>query len=150
LTILTKQANIIAISLLIFVMASSAIFTSPAQADVIASNPQGIIVTGTTGPLPSGVIPDGTAATTSYLSVSPSLLGLTQPVLVNMWIQPPPNAVRSLKDYTVTFTKPDKTTEVIGPLNSYPADSTSWFTYIPDQTGDWSAVFTFPGEYLPA
>jgi PQQ-like domain len=146
-----KKANITAICILIFLIASTAIFTSQTKAaGVTAGNPQGIIVSGTTGPLPSGVTPDGTAATTSYLSVSPYTLGITQPILVNMWIQPPPNAVRSLKDYTVTFTKPDKTTEIIGPLNSYPADSTAWFTYVPDQIGNWSAVFTFPGQYLPA
>ncbi len=101
-----KKANFAVISLLIFLMASTAIFTSPTKAaGITAGNPQGIVVTGTTGPLPSGIIPDGTAATTSYLSVSPSKIGLTQPILVNMWIQPPPNAVRSLKDYTVTLNK---------------------------------------------
>ena len=50
----------------------------------------------------------------------------------------------------MTFTKPDGTTETIGPLTTYQRDATAWFEYMPDQIGNWTIKFDFPGDYFPA
>ena len=54
-----------------------------------------------------------------------------------------------MKDYKVTITKPDGTTDVIT-MDSYRADTTAWFEYIADQVGEWKLKFDFPGGYFPA
>ena len=101
-------------------------------------------------PLPAGITPDVTVATNLGLAVSPNPIGLGQEVLVNMWDNPPITNARYFTGYTVTFTKPDGTTDTKGPYTSYQGDATAWFEYTPDQMGNWSAVFSFPGNYFPA
>lgn len=100
--------------------------------------------------IPSGVTPTWTFSPIAYISVSPPVIGQGQQLLVNVWTTPPSAANRFLQGITVTLTKPDGTTDVIGPLHSYVADGTCWFNYYPDQIGNWSAVFSFPGQYYPA
>jgi hypothetical protein len=104
----------------------------------------------TGGPLPTGVTPDVTMNGRIFLSFSPNPIGIGQTLLVNLWSIPAPGANRAHTGYTVTFTKPDGTKDVIGPINSYVADGTAWFEYFPDQTGSWTVQFTYPGDYYPA
>ena len=52
-------------------------------------------------------------------------------------------------DYQVTITRPDGTTDVLK-MNSYIADGTAWFEYVPNQIGQWKFKFDFPGTYFPA
>ncbi|MGB9960435.1 MAG: PQQ-binding-like beta-propeller repeat protein [Candidatus Bathyarchaeales archaeon] len=101
------------------------------------------------GPLKQGDVPDFTVATTAYLSVRPSLVGLNQLVLVNLWIIPAPNAQREFRDLKVTITKPNGNQEVLT-MDSYPADGTAWFEWVVDQVGEWKFKFEFPGMYFPA
>src|SRR5512141_1039772 len=106
-------------------MASSAITIMPmlpvkAQSTPLQSN--GSI------PLPTGVTPDETYESIAHMSFRPNPVGKGQPVLVNLWLQPPLHVVRLFdKDFVVTITKPDESTEKIGPLSSYLGDATSWF-----------------------
>ena len=100
--------------------------------------------------MPSGVTPSVIVDTNPYLSISPNPTGVNQYILVNFWITPPPSAQRFLAGFTVTFTKPDGTKDVVGPFNSYIADGTCWFNYVVDQIGDWTVKFDFSGEYFPA
>ena len=58
--------------------------------------------------------------------------------------------MRFQQGYKVTFTKPDSTKEVIGPMNSYAADATAWFEYTVDQVGTWKVKFEFPDQHFPA
>jgi hypothetical protein len=104
----------------------------------------------TGGPLPTGVTPDVTMNGRIFLSFSPNPIGVGQTLLVNLWSIPAPGANRAHTGYTVTFTKPDGTKDVVGPINSYVADGTAWFEYFPDQTGSWTVQFTYPGDYYPA
>ena len=46
----------------------------------------------TTGSLPAGVTPDITVATTAYLSIRPTTVGIDQTFLVNLFPVPAPNA----------------------------------------------------------
>jgi hypothetical protein len=67
-----------------------------------------------------------------------------------MWLEPPVQYNRFFSGYTITVTKPDSTTETIGPLNSYQGDSTAWVQYSVDQTGTYKFKFNFPGNYFKA
>jgi hypothetical protein len=100
--------------------------------------------------VPSGVTPSLLVDTNPYLSMSPNPTGIGQYILVNFWITPPPAAQRFLAGFTVAFTKPDGTQDIVGPFNSYIADGTCWFNYVVDQIGDWTFKFDFKGEYFPA
>jgi hypothetical protein len=102
------------------------------------------------GALPAGVTPDVIMEGKVFLSFSPNPIGVNQELLVNVWSIPAPGANRAHTGYTVTFTKPDGTKDVIGPFNSFVADGTNWFTYTPDQVGNWTVQFTYPGDYYPA
>jgi hypothetical protein len=84
---------------------------------------------------PAGVTPNLTVAVTPYLSFRPNPIGVGQSLLVNIWTTPPPAANRYLAGFSVTITKPDGTNTTVGPINSYVADGTAWFEYVPDQPG---------------
>ncbi len=131
---------------LIFVISSSALLTFQVQAQAHG----GTTGTVTGGPLPSGVTPAVTMEGRVFLSFSPNPIGVGQTMLVNLWSIPAPGANRAHTGYTVTFTKPDGTKDVRGPLNSYVADGTAWFEYVPDQIGNWTVQFVYPGDYYPA
>ena len=142
---LTKLAIVFAIFLMIspIVMMSNDTIIS-AKAQLATEQP-------TAGALPSGVTPSITIETIPFLSFSPNPIGVGQMLLVNMWLIPPINVARSLENaFQVTITKPDGTTEVIGPLSSYQGDATAWFNYVPDQVGNYTLKFDFLGMYYPA
>jgi hypothetical protein len=100
--------------------------------------------------LPSGVTPDETYETISHLSFRPNPLGIGQPLLVNIWLQPPLHVSRYYSGLTVTFTKPDGTTFTVGPMDSFQGDTSAWFEQAVDQVGKWKVKFDFPGGYFPA
>ncbi len=104
---------------------------------------------GISGPLQPGVTPGFTVNTVSYLSIRPATVGLGQPVIVNVFPVPAPNADRDFPNEKVTITKPDGTTDVFT-MNSYVADGTAWFEYVPDAIGTWKFKLDFPGVYFPA
>jgi hypothetical protein len=104
----------------------------------------------TGGALPAGATPSVVMDGKVFLSFSPNPIGKGQELLVNVWSIPAPGANRAHTGYTVIFTKPDGTQDVIGPFNSYVADGTNWFTYTPDQAGNWTVQFKYPGDYYPA
>ena len=119
---------------------------------VAVSNPvaaQYAPVQPSSGALPSGATANFTVTTTPYINVRPSVVGLGQIVLVNIWLLPAPNAHRLLLDMKVTITAPDGTKEVLT-MDSYPADGTAWFEWPVDQLGQWKFKFDFPGMYYPA
>jgi hypothetical protein len=104
---------------------------------------------GVTGALPSGVTPEYTADTRAFLSFAPNPIGVGQTLLVNVWTNPPISPNRYQQGYTVDIMKPDNTTFTVGPFNSYAADATAYFTFIPDVAGTWQLRFNFAGQYFP-
>jgi outer membrane protein assembly factor BamB len=84
-----------------------------------------------------------------YVSVAPNVVGLGDSVTVVAWIFPTPLAVGSYypvyKNMYVNFTRPDGTMDTKGPFTSYQEGST-FFSYVPDKLGAWSAVLTFAGD----
>jgi hypothetical protein len=140
---MNKQRKMETLAILALLMASMTLLTMPVQAALPTTNYTG-------GPLPAGVTPDVTLDTIPYLSVSPNPIGVGQPLLVNIWVQPATQVNRAHTGYSVTFTKPDGTTATVGPMNSYCGDATAWLEYPVDQVGTWKVKFTFAGDYYPA
>ena len=87
--------------------------------------------------------------TYAYLTVEPSVIGTGQQLQLDMWLYniPPFNIAGSIlfQGYTVTVTLPDKTTATLGPFTSDDIAS-AFTTYIPTETGNYSFVFSFPGQ----
>jgi hypothetical protein len=102
-----------------------------------------------TSPL-EGVTPSVTVTTTAFMSFQPNPIGEGQSLLVNLWLEPPTHYHRYRSGYTVTITKPDGSQDVIGPINSYQGDTTAWFEYSVDMSGEWTLQFTAEANYYPA
>jgi hypothetical protein len=141
-----NKTKTFAVIIVVVLMASVTLMTIPTQAQTVYTNQQegGSIP----GPLAAGITPGKLEPTRSFLSFSPNPIGKGQSLLVNFWLNPALHVSRYFKDYTVTITKPDGTTEIIK-KNSYRADATAWFEYVPDQAGEWTLKFDFPGGYFP-
>ncbi len=58
------------------------------------------------GPLPAGKTADRLESTRSFLSFSPTTIGVGQTLLVNLWLNPALHVSRYFKDYAVTITSP--------------------------------------------
>ncbi|HLN46033.1 MAG TPA: PQQ-binding-like beta-propeller repeat protein [Candidatus Sulfotelmatobacter sp.] len=142
----SRSKTLVAITIIIM-LASITTITLPAQSQTTYTNQQegGSIP----GPLASGITPGKLEPTRSFLSFNPNPIGKGQTLLVNMWLNPALHVSRYFKDYTVIITKPDGTTETVK-KDSYRADATAWFEYVPDQVGEWKLKFDFPGGYFPA
>ena len=133
---------------LVLLMSSVTLMTMPTQ--VQAQTTYTNMRDGIGVALPTGVTPDVSIATHPGLAFSPNPIGIGQSLLVNLWINPPVSNQRVNTRMSVTFTKPDGTTDVIDQLESYAGDTTAWFEYIPDQVGTWKVKFDFPGQYFPS
>ena len=141
-----NKAKITSVITAILLIASAALMTTPAQGQTTYTNlREGGSIPGS---VPAGVIPDVVEATRAFLSFSPNPIGLSQALLVNVWMNPALHVSRYFTDFAITFTKPDGTKETIK-KNSYRADTTAWLEYTPDQTGEWKIKFEFPGGYYP-
>ncbi len=123
-------------------------FNANAQEGAHGGNPATNMTWSTT--IPSGQTPNYTVSSLAFLSVSPNPIGVNQTVLVNMWLTFPSAENRYCAGYVVNITKPDGTTDQVGPMNSYVADGTAWFTYTVNQVGKWSFQFSYPGQWFPA
>jgi len=142
-----NKATATAITLIL--LAAATLLALPAQAQIGANGGSPTNAPNGSIPLPAGVTADTIVKSDIYLSFRPNPVGIGQPILVNIWLDPGPSYVRHLNGYKVTFERPDGTTDVVT-LNSYPADGTAWFEYVPDQLGTWKIKFEFPGGYFPA
>ena len=140
-----NATKISAIIVVVLMMASAfAVFDiSPAEGQLAAQQASPTI--------PSGVTPSRRAQTIAHISFRPRIVGLGQPVLFNEGIQSVTlnAAYKYLQAHKITLTKPDGTEE-IKILDSYQADTTSWFEYVVDQVGTWKIKFDFLGQYFPA
>jgi len=141
------KANVIALVLL---MACVTLMSMPTQAQEGAhGGAPGGAGAAIPGPQPSGVPIEQVLDTEAHLSFRPNPIGIGQPLLVNMWVVPSTNNQQFYNNFTVYIQKPDGSTDVVGPLNSYQGDATSWFEYVADQVGEWKLKFVFTGDYFP-
>ncbi len=128
----------------ILLMTSTMLMEMPANGQYTNMQDSGSIA------VPANVTPDESYTTVAHLSFRPNPIGLGQPLLINLWMQPPINVVRYYKAaFLVTFTKPDGTTSTVGPLDSFHGDTSAWFEYTVDQLGNWTVKFDFLGTYFP-
>ncbi len=103
-------------------------------------------------PLSNAHTPPWTIPTYAYVAISPDPAGVGQTVFLTMWVSPnPPTAIGvggdRWRDFTITVTKPDGTTEKLGPFTSDATGST-YTLYTPTQLGNYNFVFDYPGQIL--
>src|SRR3990170_8280956 len=111
--------------------------------------------------------------TGAYISVNPHLIGINQELTVNLWVYPSPDGPHGemsnlltgyggligmhFRNLTVTFTRPDGSKDTFMPLHGSasglglkPGETDEvggiWFYYKPNQLGNWSLSFSFPGD----
>ena len=90
--------------------------------------------------------------TYAFINVAPNPAGVGQSVTVGFWLNdPPPTAEAQFGDrwqgFKVTVTKPDGTTESLGPFASDDTGGTSTL-YTVSQLGNYTFAFSFPGQTL--
>jgi hypothetical protein len=142
-----NKAKLISVATIVLLMTSIVLATAPVQAqESHGGAPQ--LTSWATSP-PAGVTPNITVTTTAFMSFQPNPIGVGQSLLVNLWLEPATHYTRYRSGYTVTFTKPDGSTDTVGPMNSYQGDTTAWFEYVVDQVGEWTVKFTAAGNYFP-
>jgi hypothetical protein len=84
-----------------------------------------------------------------YVAVSPTPIGVNQQALITVWCNLCPPTAREDSRYGdrwifyVDITKPDNTTETLGPLTSDSVGST-YTSYIPTQIGNYTIVARMP------
>lgn len=103
-------------------------------------------------PIANAHTPPKTYQTYSYIALSPNPAGVGQNVLVVFWTSPNPPTATGLagdrwRNMKITVTKPDGTTEILGPFYSDPTGST-YTTYAPNQLGEYKFFFEYPGQVL--
>jgi hypothetical protein len=96
--------------------------------------------------------PPKTYPTFAYLALSPNPVGIGQNIYVIMWVSPNPPTAAGFggdvwRDLKLTITKPDGTTQTLGPFNSDATGST-FTSYFPDQVGNYKMEFNYPGQVL--
>jgi outer membrane protein assembly factor BamB len=97
-------------------------------------------------------VPGWEIPTVAFLNVEPNPVGINQPVQVTMWLDKvPPTAAQQFGDrwenLTVTVTKPDGTTEQLGPFTTSDVGATDT-RYIPSTIGTYYFQMYFPGQVL--
>jgi hypothetical protein len=95
-----------------------------------------------------------TISTYAFISVNPNPIGVGQSATVVYWLNiAPPGATASSgarwEGLTITVTKPDNTTETLGPFKSDSAGS-GYVKYAPSQTGNYTFKLNFPGQDITA
>ncbi|MCX8151104.1 MAG: PQQ-binding-like beta-propeller repeat protein [Candidatus Bathyarchaeota archaeon] len=96
--------------------------------------------------------PPWTIVTYAYLAVSPNPVGVGESVFLVMWVHPNPPTAAGIggdrwKDMTVTVTKPDGTTQTLGPFISDATGST-FTSYTPEMVGTYKFVLNYPGQTI--
>ncbi|MCW4030488.1 MAG: PQQ-binding-like beta-propeller repeat protein [Candidatus Bathyarchaeota archaeon] len=88
--------------------------------------------------------------TYAFINVAPNPIGVGQTATVVMWLDVLPpvftnGSETSWLNYYVNITKPNGEVEHEGPFTSDPVAS-GYFTYTPTETGNYTFVFSFPGQ----
>ena len=91
--------------------------------------------------------------TYAYVAVAPNTVGVGDYTLIVMWLDKFPPTAGGLggdrwRGFKVDITKPDKTTQTIGPIEPTSQVGSAYTIYTPDQVGDYSIVFSWPGQTL--
>jgi len=103
-------------------------------------------------PLANAHDPPWTMPTNAYVVASPNPVGVGQYTTIVMFLdQYPTTSTGTSGDrwqgYKLDITKPDGTNETLGPFHSDQI-GTAFTTYVPDQVGEYTIVFSWPGQIL--
>jgi PQQ-like domain len=85
--------------------------------------------------------------TLAFINVAPNPVEVGQTVTVNFWLAVPLQNVQFAHNMTVVVTKPDGTTETLGPFTSDFTGGTTT-SFIPDAVGNYTFQFFYGGETL--
>jgi hypothetical protein len=101
-------------------------------------------------PVANAHYPPWTLSTYAFINVAPNPVGVNQTVYVTFWLDKvPPTSIgvwgMRWHNMTVTVTKPDGTTELLGPFST-DAVGGAWTQYRPTQIGTYKFVGNFPGQ----
>jgi outer membrane protein assembly factor BamB len=99
--------------------------------------------------------PAWTIPTNAYITATPNPVGVGQMITLVVWLdQNPPTAAGTAGDRwagnKIDVTKPDGSKETIGPFVLRSATANDWVTYVPDQVGTYTFVYSWPGQTLKA
>jgi hypothetical protein len=89
--------------------------------------------------------------TYAFIHVAPNPIGVGQPLTVLLWVDKIPdgaaigNNIR-FRDYKLTITKPDGTTETKTWDICIDTTSSQFYSYTPDTVGNYTFTFTFPQQ----
>lgn len=84
--------------------------------------------------------------TTAFLAFRPNPIGVGQELLVTMGVQPFPISRDELwQGFTVTITTPSGEVVTKGPYGS-DYSGLMYFTYVPEEVGNYTLQFSFPGQ----
>jgi len=91
--------------------------------------------------------------TSAYVTCAPSTIGLGQYTTIVAWVdRSSPTASGATGQhwtgYQLNITKPDGTTEIIGPWTCSSDVGSDWKTYTPDELGNYTIVFSWPGNVI--
>jgi hypothetical protein len=113
-----------------------------------------ILMCATLAILPSVNAKDSNAVipTYAFLNAVPNPVGVGQTLFIDMWVDKVPATAGGYYgdrwvNFTLAVTLPDGTKTILGPYTSDAAGGTA-ATYIPNQVGNYTFVFSFPGETL--
>ncbi len=103
-------------------------------------------------PAVSGHVPGWQIPTIAFLNVEPNPVGVNQQVQVTMWLDKvPPTASQQFGDrwenMTVKVTKPDGTTQILGPFTTSDVGATDT-RFTPTAVGTYTFQMHFPGQVL--
>ncbi|MCW4018756.1 MAG: PQQ-binding-like beta-propeller repeat protein [Candidatus Bathyarchaeota archaeon] len=94
--------------------------------------------------------PPWTIPTSAYVTVTPNPIGVNQRCLIVVYTDRySPTAGGAVgqvwEGFQLDITKPDGTTETIGPWTCSSAVASDFVSYTPDQIGNYTIVFSWPG-----
>ena len=94
--------------------------------------------------------PTWSIGTTAYVTAEPNPVGVGQQMEIVMainWVMPGALIQNDIRPhgYQLTITKPDGSTEV-NTYNPYDSGSSRFILYSPDQVGNYTVKFVYPGE----
>jgi outer membrane protein assembly factor BamB len=112
-----------------------------------------IAATFITAPTANAHDPPWTIPTYAYVACSPSTVGVGEYTLIVMWLDKYPTTAGGLggdlwRGFTLDITKPDGTTQTIPYTGLTSQVGSAFITYTPDKVGDYSIVFSWPGQVL--
>jgi hypothetical protein len=93
------------------------------------------------------IYPGTHVPTYPYLNVAPNPAGVGQEVTLNMFMAVPFLTSEGGRDYTIEQTDPAGHTTTLGPFTS-DATGGTYTVVTPDQVGEWTFKFIYPGQTL--